>query len=245
MSGTDLAPIFAYVDACAKATRLHELGTAARDYYRTTPLRMTSYHHYPVFGSPDVEDNLRVVTSGFPEDYVREYNRQKMWRVDPLVRLTATATAPFLWSEGARDPSLTDKERTYLDWAFKAKLGDGVAIPVFGPRGRNGYCGMGFGVGAPRPAPHVIAEIHWACQIGHLAYCGLISRKLATDAALSAREKEILGWIARGQTNNEIAETLHISRNTVETYIRRCYDKLDVTDRVSAALRGLALGMVD
>jgi DNA-binding NarL/FixJ family response regulator len=38
---------------------------------------------------------------------------------------------------------------------------------------------------------------------------------------------------------------LQFSRNTVETYIRRCFEKLDVNDRVSAALRGIALGMVD
>ncbi|MEZ5999102.1 MAG: LuxR family transcriptional regulator [Hyphomonas sp.] len=245
MSGSDLAPIFAYVEACARATRMLDLAAAARAYYATTPARETSYHHYPAFTSPGIEEGLRVVANGFPEDYVREYNRKKMWRVDPFVRLAATATAPFFWSDGIRDPSLTDQERAYLDFASGANLGDGVAVPVFGPRGRNGYCGLGFGRGAPRPAPNVIAEIHWACQIGHLAYCRILTNKQSGETALSAREKEILGWIARGQTNGEIAETLSISRNTVETYIRRCFEKLDVSDRVSAALRGMALGMVD
>ncbi|MEZ5946560.1 MAG: LuxR family transcriptional regulator [Hyphomonas sp.] len=245
MSGCDLAPIFEYVDACNRATRMQDLADAARKYYATTPARETSYHHYPAFVSPGMEEGLRVLATGFPEDYVREYNRKKLWRVDPFVRLAATATAPFFWSEGLRDPSLSDHELAYLEYMRGANLGDGIAVPVYGPRGRNGYCGLGFGRGAPRPAPDVIAEIHWACQIGHLAYCRILTSRQPGETALSAREKEILGWIARGQTNNEIAETLHISRNTVETYIRRCFEKLDVNDRVSAALRGMALGMVD
>jgi LuxR family transcriptional regulator/LuxR family quorum-sensing system transcriptional regulator CciR len=41
-----------------------------------------------------------------------------------------------------------------------------------------------------------------------------------------------------------IADKLNISANTVDTYVRRCFDKLDVRDRVTAGLRGLALGLV-
>ena len=245
MTDRETSPIFEYVEACAKATRVSELAEVSRRYYATTPVKMTSYQHYPPVGSPDVDKNLRVFTTGYPEEYVREYNGKDLWRDDPFVRLASTATAPFFWSDAVNDPTLTARERAYLDYASGAHLGEGVSVPVFGPRGRNGYCGMGFGRGAPRPGPDVIAEIHWACQIGHLAYCGVLARKLTQETHLSAREKEILGRVARGHTNGEIADQLHISRNTVETYIRRCFDKLEVTDRVSAALRGMALGMVD
>ena len=88
-------------------------------------------------------------------------------------------------------------------------------------------------------------ELQAAAQMGHLAYCRLLLRDLPNGTILSAREREILRWVARGRTNSQIAEALQLSRNTVETYIRRCFEKLDVNDRVSAALRGIALGMVD
>jgi len=41
-----------------------------------------------------------------------------------------------------------------------------------------------------------------------------------------------------------IASRLNISSNTVDTYVRRCFGKLEVNDRVTAGLRGLALGLV-
>jgi LuxR family transcriptional regulator/LuxR family quorum-sensing system transcriptional regulator CciR len=41
-----------------------------------------------------------------------------------------------------------------------------------------------------------------------------------------------------------IASKLNISSNTVDTYVRRCFDKLEVRDRMTAGLRGIALGLV-
>jgi LuxR family transcriptional regulator/LuxR family quorum-sensing system transcriptional regulator CciR len=41
-----------------------------------------------------------------------------------------------------------------------------------------------------------------------------------------------------------MAEILDLSPNTVDTYVRRIFRKLHVGDRVTAALRGLALGLI-
>lgn len=245
MSDRDLTPILKYAEDCLRVRRAQDLAVATERFFTATPVTMSSYHHYPPVGSPDLEENLRVFAVGFPQEYVREYYRQKMWRIDPFTRIASTMTGPFFWSDVIRDETLTQKERDYLAYVKGARLGDGLGVPVFGPRGRNGYCGLGFEPRAPRPDAQMVATIHWACQVAHLAYCNILSSQLPAETSLSAREKEILGQVARGHTNSEIADQLQISRNTVETYIRRCFDKLDVTDRVSAALRGMALGMVD
>jgi DNA-binding CsgD family transcriptional regulator len=51
---------------------------------------------------------------------------------------------------------------------------------------------------------------------------------------LSPRECEILGLLASGQSNKEMARTLAISPNTVKTHIARVYEKLEVARRVQA-----------
>ena len=61
---------------------------------------------------------------------------------------------------------------------------------------------------------------------------------------LSGREMEILDWVARGKSNSVIAEILNLSAGTVDTYLRRIYDKLDVSDRTSAAVRGVGMGLI-
>jgi DNA-binding CsgD family transcriptional regulator len=51
---------------------------------------------------------------------------------------------------------------------------------------------------------------------------------------LTQREMEILGLIARGLTNTEIAERLFLSSHTVKTHINRISAKTGSRDRVAA-----------
>ena len=53
---------------------------------------------------------------------------------------------------------------------------------------------------------------------------------------LSDRESEVLALIARGLTNAEIADELYLSVETVKTYVKRLYAKLDVHNRAQAAV---------
>ena len=55
-----------------------------------------------------------------------------------------------------------------------------------------------------------------------------------TVAGLSPRECEVLALLARGFSYNEIAGSLHVSANTVSTYVRRIYMKLQVHSRGKA-----------
>jgi len=54
---------------------------------------------------------------------------------------------------------------------------------------------------------------------------------------LSPREREVLELLARGYLYKEIAESLHISVPTVNTHIRRIYEKLHVRSRSQAVAR--------
>ena len=53
-------------------------------------------------------------------------------------------------------------------------------------------------------------------------------------AVLSAREREVLRWVARGKSNDEIATALYISEATVRKHLQNAYKKLDVTSRTAA-----------
>jgi DNA-binding CsgD family transcriptional regulator len=57
---------------------------------------------------------------------------------------------------------------------------------------------------------------------------------------LSAREAEILRWIALGKTNPEIGSILNISSFTVKNHVQRILKKLDVTNRTQAVGKTLA-----
>ena len=54
---------------------------------------------------------------------------------------------------------------------------------------------------------------------------------------LSARERQILDFLVRGQTYKEISVTLGIGIETVRTHIRRIYEKLHVSSKIEALLK--------
>jgi DNA-binding NarL/FixJ family response regulator len=59
---------------------------------------------------------------------------------------------------------------------------------------------------------------------------------------LSDRESEILALIAQGKSNAEIAELTYLSPNTVKSYIRTIYRKIEVGSRTQAVLWGVKHG---
>lgn len=59
---------------------------------------------------------------------------------------------------------------------------------------------------------------------------------------LSKRESEVLALVCQGLSNQEIAERVYISVNTVKTYIRSCYRKISVDTRSKAVIWGLNNG---
>jgi two-component system nitrate/nitrite response regulator NarL len=71
----------------------------------------------------------------------------------------------------------------------------------------------------------------------------LVSRRNETQdpedhkiAAVTAREREVIGLICKGLKNREISEQLHISEVTVSHHLTSIFRKLEVSDRISLIL---------
>jgi ATP/maltotriose-dependent transcriptional regulator MalT len=71
----------------------------------------------------------------------------------------------------------------------------------------------------------------------------LNQQKLA-QLGITKRELEILGLIATGLSNREIAEKLFVSENTVKTHSSRLFDKLSAKRRTQAVQLGKEMGLI-
>lgn len=61
---------------------------------------------------------------------------------------------------------------------------------------------------------------------------------------ISEREIEVLEQLAEGYTNQQVADRLFISVNTVKTHIKHTYEKLDVSSRTAAIHKAKSLKII-
>ncbi len=157
----------------------------------------------------------------------------------PVTHHVLETDGPFFWS----------REQTTPGWRYSFGAGsqgaalNGLQVPVFSHNGLAGaVCFGGDKI-----------ETGWRSRLS-LTHLGtrafLVVRNLLETAplegemSLSARELEVLRWIASGQRVAEVAYTLGLSERTVENHLRRIRHRLQVKTTAQAvgyALRSGAL----
>ncbi len=158
----------------------------------------------------------------------------------PVNRHVLDSDAPFFWSkrQGARG------ERYQV---VKQPRGDGLhglQVPVFGTTGLEGAISFaGAAVDASARARLLLEAVATAAF--------RTARRLAEApaelpvGALSAREREVLRWVAAGRRQAEIAATLGLSARTVENHLRRVRQRLGVATTAQAVRAASRRGEIE
>lgn len=105
-------------------------------------------------------------------------------------------------------------------------------------------------------SPEELVESIRAMQRGEVALHPYAARKLMQEIRqpntmllngepLTSREQDVLRCLARGLSNQEIANELTVSVRTVTTHIRNILDKLQLSNRTQAALYAVERGITD
>lgn len=82
---------------------------------------------------------------------------------------------------------------------------------------------------------------------GESVICSEIANTIESDAdsvELSDRQLEILGYVAKGLSNREIAETMNVGRDCIKAHLKTVFAKLGVASRSEAAAFAVTRNMV-
>ncbi|PKW18969.1 response regulator [Saccharopolyspora spinosa] len=90
----------------------------------------------------------------------------------------------------------------------------------------------------------------WAAAAGRTVLSPAVASRLVSrvrtpgEQPLSGREREVVGLVAKGRSNREIAAALFVSEATVKTHLTHLYDKLGVNDRAAAVAAAYERGIL-
>lgn len=88
-----------------------------------------------------------------------------------------------------------------------------------------------------------LRDARLAAQQPPVRDAGAVRAALARRYQLTAREVEVLEWVACGKTNRDIGEILGLSPRTVNKHLEHVYVKLGVETRTAAATLAIAMGV--
>ncbi|WP_299192490.1 LuxR family transcriptional regulator [uncultured Erythrobacter sp.] len=224
---------------------LNDIGAVlgfARDIFAEQGIVRMSYHVTPLFGEPN-SIATAVYADGFTKEWLACYDREGFRSSDPIPGRVMASGKMMTWQEAQQAAPNSAANEAYFEAMHEHGLIHGFGIALFGPGGRDAYAGFDFEKPVGEVAADKIGTVRSVAQAGHQRICMLLEQATPTPA-LSEREIEVLTWAARGKSQSTIATILDISPDTVKTYSKRIYAKLDVTDRVGAVVKALRLGLV-
>ncbi len=137
--------------------------------------------------------------------------------------------------------SLEPLPETVVDYVIPAGFGGGLSVPLSAHD--DAFGGMHFSTETEDDIT----------DLAHLSLCIIAPTldnvvacvpRTSVRALLSEREREVLGLVARGDSNAQIAATLYIAQRTVATHIEHILSKLGAANRARAAVIGLGLGLI-
>jgi DNA-binding NarL/FixJ family response regulator len=131
-----------------------------------------------------------------------------------------------------------------------------IAIILYTAHGERGLLAEGLDCGArgyvlkDAPPDDIIRAVKRVAEGGAYVDPTLASELVSPKAteripALSTREREILGLLANGFSNPEIAARLFISPETVRTHVRNAMAKLEADTRTQAVALALRYALID
>jgi DNA-binding CsgD family transcriptional regulator len=191
----------------------------------------------------DMKPGVGVIQN-YPEDWMNHYFEKKYDLLDPVISYCQSKMVTFTWAEIPERMLMTRQQFQCLNLGIEAGLYNGTCTPLWGP---NQFAGIGLASAEKTDSFDGKLDLITAyCNHFYIAFQRINRKKDFPERQvyLTPREQEILTWAAAGKTDDEIGGILNLSEDTVDTYMRRIFKKLNANTRVMAVGKALSYGLI-
>lgn len=211
----------------------------AMQYYGYDKLSYTLCTDHPSLSLP----KQHGLSTSYPDDWMAHYNKKNYLKVDPVVKELLHSRKPFFWDDVINKQKRSDESYRLMREAEDAGVGDGIGISIATTYGEI----TGIGIARSqrlneRKSYDILSQIYLLSTYFHETYRGLITRK--EKITLTPKEIEILSWAVEGKMDDDIADLMNISFNTVRFHWKNIFTKLSTFNKVHAVSKALRLKLV-
>lgn len=184
-----------------------------------------------------------VVGRNWPINWCRLYAEERYDQDDPLAHLLKRAVEPFEWSENLYRAAQTPRAVEIVRRRRYFGIERGFMVSIHSAPSGTGFVHMSgrrFEV-----EEHSYPAIHLMTLYAFDRVCELCAPRAQETPLLTAREREVLTWVASGKTAWEIGEILAIAKRTVDEHAQRAFRKLGAVNRTHAVAIALRDHLID
>ncbi len=188
-------------------------------------------------------DNLAISTR--PRIWVEEYLNCELLTCDLILDAAAKFDHPFAWFGETDINCVPTQTVQIIPNGPDHNICDGFVVPIFGLSGKTGLvsiAGARIHLDSIARSRLTLAAMYLHQRLSSLRHAKSDANR---NVALTAREIEMLKWIASGKSDWQIGRILNISQKTVNYHVENAKRKYGVATRIQAVVTALREGVLD
>lgn len=203
------------------------------------------YCAYGMQSPLSIAEPKTIMLNNYPQAWQQRYVEQQYVKVDPTVQHCMVSLKPLVWSS---QYTHTQAEKDFWEEARSYGLNVGWAQSSRDFIGTRGMLTLARSSDqlSEKEQKARYTNMYWLTQTVHSSIAKILNDVEFSqfNLYLTNREKEVLRWTAEGKTSAEIAQILGVSERTINFHLSNSMQKLNVNNKISAAIRAVMLGLL-
>lgn len=203
------------------------------------------YCAYGMQSPLSIAEPKTIMLNNYPQAWQQRYEEQQYVKVDPTVQHCMVSLKPLVWSS---QYTHTQAEKDFWEEARSYGLNVGWAQSSRDFIGTRGMLTLARSSDqlSEKEQKAQYTNMYWLTQTVHSSIAKIVNDVEFSqfNLYLTNREKEVLRWTAEGKTSAEIAQILGVSERTINFHLSNSMQKLNVNNKISAAIRAVMLGLL-
>ncbi|HEX2549435.1 MAG TPA: LuxR family transcriptional regulator [Gammaproteobacteria bacterium] len=188
-----------------------------------------------------------IILSTYPKNFVDRYVKKDYGAHDMVGKMSTNTNRPFGWRELETKYKITRQQRIIFHDSSSVGLKEGASVPIHGPNLTKATFSVTSNL-RKKEFDELFKyhqhEIHILATSAHERLMALGLGRTEDIQELTSRETQIILWVARGLTYEEIADKLCIQEDTIKKHMQNIFRKLNASNRPHAASVAIVHGLI-